>query len=123
MSDLFICYCDKCAKKNEFPIVEEKVKDSCAFCRFTGPVNKEVKENLVDMSDFNVDSWSGGGFRVLQKTPFPVKQSHDKLYPHLPRRMISDKCLIFYDKNFLIIANPKTGQQIQIDFYNGESTE
>ncbi len=111
-----IKYCDKCAKKYKYPIKKEKEKGSCVFCRFAGSVNEIPQDEIVDIKNFNETIWKGGGFKIIQQIPFPTQQLHDRLYPKLPRRMINGKCLIFYDKDFLIVANTKTGQQISIEF-------
>jgi len=114
---LLIHYCDKCAQKYGYPMKKEKEKESCVFCRFTGPVNQTPQESIVDVKNYNPEIWEGGGFKVSQQIPFPIQQSHDRLYPTLSCKMLNEKCLLFYDKNILVIVNPKTGQQIQVDFY------
>jgi hypothetical protein len=111
-----ICYCDKCAHKYNYPIKEKKEKGTCAFCRISGFINQVPQVDIVDIKDFNETVWEGGGFKVTNQIPFPIQHSHDKLYPTLSRRMINSKCLIFYDKDFLIVTNIKTGQQISIEF-------
>lgn len=118
-----ISYCDKCAKKYDYPTNEEKIKGSCVFCRSTGSINQVHREGIVDLTDFNEEIWKGGGFKIIQQIPFPPKQLHDRLYPSLPRKMINRNCLIFYDKNFLIVANSKTGQQISIEFLETANSE
>jgi len=109
-------YCDKCAKEYNYPIKEKETKGSCNFCRFTGPVNEEQKVNLVDMKDFNETTWKGGGFTVNELVPFPVGQTRGTIHPELLHKFLNERYLLFYDKNLLIIANIKTGQQIQVSF-------
>lgn len=69
-----IYYCDKCAKKHNYPIEEKDTKGSCEFCNFRGPVNKIYLEIIVDMEHFNENVWKGGGFTVSQLIPFPKHQ-------------------------------------------------
>jgi len=111
-----ICYCDKCAKKYGYLIEKKKKKGHCAFCRFTGYVTQVPRENIVEFKDFNETIWEGGGFKVIQQIPYPTQQLHDQIYPKLSRKMISGECLIFYDKDCLVVTNTKTGHQIYIEF-------
>jgi len=115
-TSILIQYCDKCAKKFKYPIEKEKTKDSCGFCNFPGYVNQTFRTSIVPMENFNPDIWHGMDFEVYQLVSFPPDYRHDKMYTKLSYKRLTDKCLLFYDKDFLIIVNTKTGQQIQINF-------
>lgn len=109
-------YCDKCAEKRDFPIVEEKVKGQCIMCGFSGPINQVRNSEISNYEGFNGEKWKGGGFEVSQLDPFPLGQLRETIHSTLANKLLTEKCAIFFDKNVLVVANPQTGQQIQITF-------
>lgn len=114
--DILITYCDKCAEKHDYPIKTEKVKSFCKLCGFTGPVNQVKNRDIVSYEKFNGEVWNGGGFEVLQLDPFPLGQIRETIHPTMANKLLTEKIAIFYDKDDVVIANPQTGQQIQIKF-------
>ena len=115
-SEKLITYCDKCAEEHEYPIKKEKVKTSCILCGFTGKVNQVPNKEIVSYEKFNGEVWNGGGFEVLQLDPFPLGQIRETIHPTMAHKLLTEKISIFFDKNIVIVANPQTGQQIQMKF-------
>ncbi len=112
--ELLIDYCDVCAEKNEYPNKKEKEKGSCKLCGRIGLVNRISQRSIVNYEGFNDSIWKGGDFTVEQLISFPVGQSRETIHPTLQSKSLTEKCLLFYDKDLVIIVNPKTGQQIRI---------
>jgi hypothetical protein len=113
---LLIEYCDSCAEENTYPVKKEKPKGVCKLCGRIGRVNQISQVSIVDCRDFNYDAWKGGGFTIDQLIPFPIGQLRETIHPTLSSRILTEKCALYFDKNLVIIANPKTGQQIRIRF-------
>jgi hypothetical protein len=115
-TEKLITYCDKCADEHSYSIKKEKVKSFCKLCGFTGPVNQVQNSEVVSYEGFNEEMWKGGGFEVTQLDPFPLGHIREMLHPTLAHKLLTEKIVIFYDKNVVIVANPRTGQQLQITF-------
>jgi hypothetical protein len=111
-----ITYCDKCADAHDYPSKDEKVKSQCKLCGFTGPVNEVENQIIVSYDNFNDSTWKGGGYKVCQLDPFPLGQLRETIHPQMTHKLLTEKIAIFYDKNIVVIANPQTGQQIEITF-------
>ncbi|MFW9871870.1 MAG: hypothetical protein ACFFG0_02125 [Candidatus Thorarchaeota archaeon] len=113
---MLITYCDRCADEREYKKNNEKIKGQCILCGFTGPVNQVKNSEVVSYDKFNSDTWKGGGFQISQLDPFPVGQIRETIHPKLPNKLLTERCAIFYDKYFIVIANPQTGQQVIVYF-------
>ena len=114
--EVLIEYCDKCGKENNYPLEKLKSNGVCELCRRIGPVNKNRQQCLVNFQDFNEHTWEAGNFTVDQMISFPVGQKRETIHPTLTSKILTEKCTLYFDKDLVIIANPKTGQQIRIRF-------
>ena len=114
--NILIEYCDKCAFKYSYPMEDEKEKGACKLCGRLGFINQVLVSSIVNFDGFNGETWKGGGYTIDQLIPFPPKQLKDTIHPTLSHRLLTEKIDLFFDKDILIIANPKTGQQIRIRF-------
>lgn len=113
---LLIEYCDECAEEYDYSIKEKKCKGTCKLCGRRGPVNEMLQATIVDFEAFNESVWKGGGFTVDQLIPFPQGQIRETIHSTLTSKILTERCVLYFDKDLVIIANPKTGQQIRIRF-------
>jgi len=109
-------YCDSCAEKHEYAVEQKKPKGVCKLCGRIGRINQVPQNTVVDFEGFNEVKWEGGGFTVDQLVPFPTGQIRETVHPTLAYKLLNKKCVLYFDKDIVIIANPDTGQQIRIRF-------
>jgi len=110
-----INYCDKCAEEQNYPKTD-KIKGGCDLCRRIGLINQIENTAIIDLTNFNKETWSGGGFKVEQITPFPVGQRRETVHPNLTYKILTGRIVIYFDKHIIVLADTETGQQIQITF-------
>jgi len=117
MSNYKFRYCNQCAKANDLEITEVKpVKGECEICRTRIDFLNEVD---VEKNDYT--KIQAGSFKIVQLDNFVPGIPAKSVHPNLPYRTMAPDMAMYFPsiddgdgKKSIIIANPITGEHIQI---------
>jgi len=113
-----LLYCDHCGTKHGYDIdVPKTYKGECELChRRLGPMNHMGDEDVeVLVNGIKSEVHELAGFQIQEVKGFPVGTKIDDIERKMVNhRLVGQDCVVFFDADRMVVANPKTGKRFQI---------
>ena len=115
-----LIYCDHCAKKHGYDVqIPKAEKGECQLCkRRLGPMNVMTDTDVDELVNGIIpETYDIAGFKVVQVKGFLVGTKIAEIEPRMvTHKVLSQKCVAFFDPGKIVIANPENGKRFEITF-------